>query len=65
MAKKHPDVNYYRSAKNPSRQVVVAKLAKDIGGGYLIGVVEGLQFHQVIVGQDLTEQEESGTVKKA
>ena len=65
MSKRDPRVNYYRSSKKPGQQVIVADLDKEIGGGKLVGIIDGKSFHKVIVGQDLTESESGSSVESA
>jgi hypothetical protein len=49
----HPEVNKYRSNKNPERQVVVAKLPDDEGGGYAVGILDGknMRLVRTVVGK--------------
>ncbi len=50
----HPEVNKYRSSKNPERQVVVAKLPDEEGGGYAVGILDGknMRLVKTVIGKE-------------
>jgi len=58
----HPEVNKYRSGKNRERQVVVAKLPDEDGGGYAVGILDGK--NKRLVKGVLGKQEVEGAGKK-